>query len=187
MQCVSVCLTVYVCTWEYVFIVNVLVHCTPLSAANTRIHRIHNTRSTPCVCFPSFYAPNSSLALGVNFWVFAVPACICMCLRVTVCLCVTVQRRVCNVASLLVCDTCGKLASRRDTSAKRDANLANFNVPARTYKSPHKDLKYRKWYLASPDLGNFTPLWALSACFNHPIRRPGPWLALSTGAGYYWG
>ena len=45
---------------------------------------------------------------------------------------------------LLVCDTCGKLPSRRDTSAGRDANLANFNVSARTYKSPHKDLKYQK-------------------------------------------
>ena len=42
---------------------------------------------------------------------------------------------------LLVCDTCGKLPSRRDTSAGRDANLANFNVSARTYKSSHKDLK----------------------------------------------
>ena len=45
---------------------------------------------------------------------------------------------------LLVCDTCGKLPSRRDTSAGRDANLANFNVSARTYKSSHKDLKYQK-------------------------------------------
>ena len=46
--------------------------------------------------------------------------------------------------SISVCDTCGKLASRRDTSARRDVNLANFNVSARTYKSPHKDLKYQK-------------------------------------------
>ena len=56
---------------------------------------------------------------------------------------------------LLVCDTCGKLPSRRDTSAGRDANLANFNVSARTYKSSHKDLKYQKWYFASLYLSNF--------------------------------
>ena len=57
---------------------------------------------------------------------------------------------------VLVCETCGKLPSLRDTSARRDANLANFNVSARTYKSAHKDLKYQKRYLASADPSNFT-------------------------------
>ena len=86
-----------------------------------------------CVCF-----------VCVCLCVCVLCVCACVCVLVCVCLCVCVLCMCVMYVCVLVCDTCGKLPSLRDTSARRDANLANFNVSARTYKSAHKDLKYQK-------------------------------------------
>ena len=111
-----------------------------------------------CLCF-AYILVDLYICVCVCLYMYVfvyVCACICMCsymcvhvyVCVFICVCLYMYVLVYVCACIHVCDTCGKLPSLRDTSARRDANLANFNVSARTYKSPHKDLKYQKWYLA---------------------------------------